>query len=330
MAKSEGGGNTIKSTTNESSAEVAAVRISEALDLFNQGFYPLKNILEAFREIFLEQARLKAELPPFTDLPVPPPDRLRFEQGVPLTSEEVLLQIPENFWKIAADRLISTMKLCFPKISNELGIIGKAFIGGRLNSESCLKALAQGLGGEAEATAADLGVSSRSLQFILGQIVKPLVEKKAHALHALIDGLGWHKGYCPVCGSMPSLSFTKQKKGQRWLRCSLCSYSWRFARLSCPFCENEDQEKLSMYYLDGRKEERAEVCEKCGRYVVGIDLRGQLDESVLEVAAIGMVHLDMLAQEKGLLPAAACAWNVVSSEDISSSPVHLGSRGLNS
>jgi hypothetical protein len=43
------GGNTIKSITNESSAEAAAVRISEALDLFKRGFYPLKNILEALR-----------------------------------------------------------------------------------------------------------------------------------------------------------------------------------------------------------------------------------------------------------------------------------------
>jgi FdhE protein len=326
----QGGGNSIKSTIYEPSAEAASVRISEALDLFQRGFYPLKNILKAFGEIFLEQARLKAELPRFTDLPVPPPDRLRFEQGVPLTSEEVILQIPENLWKTAADRLIPTMELCFPKIFNELAIIGQAFAGRHLNSERCLKVLARGLGGEAEATAADLGVSSRSLQFILSQIVKPLVARKAEVLRALIDGLGWHKGYCPVCGSMPELSFTKQEEGQRWLRCSLCSHSWRFARFSCPFCENEDQGKLSIYYIDGRKEERAEVCEKCGRYVVGIDLRGQLDESVLEVAAIGMVHLDMLAQQKGLLPAAACAWNVVSSEEISSSPVRLGSRGLNS
>jgi FdhE protein len=329
MVYSTRGGNTIKSTTNEPSAEAASVRISEALDLFKRGFYPLKNILEAFGEIFLEQARLKAELPPFTDLPVSPPDHLRFEQGVPLTSEEMLLRIPGKLWKIAADRLIPTMEHCFPKIFNELAIIGLAFTGRHLYSERCLKVLARGSGSEAEATAADLGVSSRSLQFILSQIVKPLVARKAEALHALIAGLGWHRGYCPVCGSMPEISFTKEE-GQRWLRCALCSHSWRFARLSCPFCENEDQGKLSIYYIDGRKEERAEVCEKCGRYVVGIDLRGQIDESVLDVAAIGMVHLDMLAQEKGLLPAAACAWNVISREDISSSPVHLGSRELNS
>ena len=112
---------------------------------------------------------------------------------------------------MAADRLIPAMERGFPKLGNELAIIRQAFTGGRLNPERCLKVLARGPGGEAEATAADLGVSSRSLQFILSQIVKPLVEKKAEALHSLIAGLGWHKGYCPVCGSMPELSFIKAR-----------------------------------------------------------------------------------------------------------------------
>jgi FdhE protein len=282
--------------------------------------------LEAFRELFLEKARLKAELPPFTDLPLPPVDRLRFTQGVPLTSEEALLQVPEDLWKRAADRLIPAMERGFPKLGNELSIIRQAFTAGQLNPECCSKVLVQGWGGEAEGKAANLGVGPHPLQFILGQIVKPLVEKKAEALGALIAGLRWHKGYCPVCGSMPELSFIKGEEGQRWLRCALCGHSWRFFRPSCPFCENEDQENLLIYFIDGREQEKAEVCEKCGRYLVCIDLRGKRDESVLEVAAIGMVHLDVLAQEKGLLPAAVCVWNVVSREDISSFPVDFESR----
>ena len=265
---STGGGKTIKSTTNRPSEEAAEVRISEALDLFGREFYPLKNLLKAFGELFREKAFLKAELPPFTNLPVPPSDRLRFEQGVPLTSEEALLQVPEDLWKRAADRLIPAMEHGFPKLRNELFIIRQAFTAGRLNPERCFKVLARGLGGEAEPAAADFGVSSRSLQFILGQIVKPLVEKKAEALGPLIAGLRWHKGYCPVCGSMPELSFTKAEEGQRWLRCALCGHRWRFVRLSCPFCENEDPEKLLFYYIDGREQERAEICEKCGRYLL--------------------------------------------------------------
>ena len=247
-----------------------------------------------------------------------------------MTSKEALLQFPEDLWKMAADRLIPALEHGFPKLGNELSIIRQALTAGLLNPERCLQVLARGPGGEAEAAAADLGVGSPSLPFILSRIMKPLVEKKAEALRALVAGLQWHKGYCPICGSMPELSFVKGEEELRWLRCALCSHSWRFLRPSCPFCENEDQEQHSIYYIDGRKQEWADVCEKCGRYVVGIDLGGEFDEPLLEVAAIGMVHLDVLVQEKGLLPAALCAWNVVRKEDISSIPVDLVTEKLDS
>ena len=271
-----------------------------------------------------------AELPPFTNLPVPPPDRLRFEQGVPLTSGETLLLVSEDLWKMAADRLIPVMERGFPKLGNELSLIKQAFIAGRLTPERCLNILARGPGSEAEAAAADLGIGARSLSFILSRIMKPLVRKKAEVLRPLIAGLQWPKGYCPICGSMPGLSFVKGEEERRWLRCALCGHGWPFLRPSCPFCENEDEGQHSIYYIDGREQEWADVCEKCGRYVVGIDLGGQSDEPLLEVAAIGMVHLDVLVQEKGLLPAALYAWNVVRKEDISSFPIDLVTEKLDS
>ena len=316
----------MNNATHELSPEAAAARISGALDTLRQELHPLENVLQAFRDIFIEKARLKAELPPLADLSVEPPDPARFEQGVPLTTEGNLIEFAEDSWKMAADRLIPAMEHGFPKLKEELGAIRQALADGRLNPQRTLQAMANGLNDEAETTASRLGVSSQSIQFVLGQIMKPLVEKKAEALKPLIKDLKWHKGYCPVCGSMPELAFLKGEEGQRWLRCAFCGHDWRYVRLSCPFCENEDQQKLMTYYIAGREQERAEVCHKCGRYVVSIDLRGRLDEAVLDVAAIGLVHLDMLSQEKGHLPAAICAWNMVSSEDISSSLVDVGPR----
>ncbi len=117
--------------------------------------------------------------------------------------------------------------------------------------------------------------------------MKPLVEKKAEALRALIAGLRWHKGYCPICGSMPELSFIKGEEGQRWLRCALCSHSWRFLRPSCPFCENEDQEQHSIYYIDGRKAGVGRGLRKMRSLRGGHRLGRKFDEPVLEVAVIG-------------------------------------------
>ena len=127
---------------------------------------------------------------------------------------------------------------------------------------------------------------------------------------------------------MPELAYLKGEEGQRWLRCSFCGNDWRYVRLACPFCENEEQESLLIYYIAGREQERVEACRKCGRYVVSIDLRGRLDEAVLEVAALGMVHLDVIRQQKGLLPAAVCAWNIVSGDDITASLAEVQSKRL--
>jgi FdhE protein len=89
-------------------------------------------------------------------------------------------------------------------------------------------------------------------------------------------------------------------------------------RTKCPFCENDDHNKMEFYFIEDRSHERAEICYQCKRYLVSIDLRKCSDEVVLEVASLGMIYLDILAQGKGFLPVAVCAWNVVSPRDISS------------
>ena len=60
----------------------------------------------------------------------------------------------------------------------------------------------------------------------------------------------------------------------------------------------------------------AEICYHCNRYIVNIDTRKCAEEVVREVAAIGMLHLDILAQGKGFLPVALCALNMVAKGDI--------------
>jgi FdhE protein len=317
----------MSTASHELSPESAAARISLALDTIKQELLPLENILKPFGELFVARARLKAEVPSFTDFSVTSPDPTRFEKGVPLTSEEILAAFPDDLWKTSAERMLAALERGFPRIRKEILAIGKGLSEGRLNLQHCHKAMAEGRIDNLESAASDLSISVDSLRFVLGQIMKPFVEKKAEGLAPLIKDLRWHRGYCPLCGSMPELSFLKGDEGQRWLRCSLCGHTWRFARLACPFCETENHASLQTYYVVGREQERVEVCEECRRYVVCLDLRGRFDEAVLEVAAIGLVHLDLLAQEKGYLPAALCAWNIVRSQDITSAEVDLGMQG---
>jgi FdhE protein len=205
----------------------------------------------------------------------------------------------------------------FPKIKPELKRLKVAFEQGHLDLKYCMKVLANAQEEKINEIALSLQTQPLILRFILDQLMKPFLEKRIEGIQSLIQNLAWPKGYCPLCGSFPELSFLQGDEGQRWLRCALCGHEWRFMRTMCPFCENDDHEKMEFYFVEGREHERAELCHKCNRYIVNIDMRKCAEEVVTEVAAIGMLYLDILAQGKGFLPVALCAWNVVAKGDIS-------------
>jgi FdhE protein len=151
-------------------------------------------------------------------------------------------------------------------------------------------------------------VEAPGFEFILLQAAKPFLERRAQALAGGL-GQGEHGGGCPVCGSLPELSYLQGAVGERWLRCSLCATHWRFPRTSCPVCGNQDQEKMGFFFVEGREDQRVDHCAVCGKYLVGLDLRGKDREPVWEVVGLGMIHLDLLAQQRGFSPASALAWN---------------------
>ena len=164
---------------------------------------------------------------------------------------------------------------------------------------------------ELQRTVANVDVAAGTLRFAMALIMKPLAEKIAESLPPLPENMEWHQGYCPVCGSWPELSILEGKEGRRWLRCSFCGHEWRFMRIQCPFCGTGDHEKLEVLFQEGREHERAELCRECMKYVVAMDARDRTEEVPHEVAALGMVYLDILVQDKGYSPGAVCPWNVV-------------------
>jgi FdhE protein len=292
---------------------VAEARINEALDALRENLHPLEKVVEAFRHVFTAKVRLKVEMPFPETVRDSALDAARFERGVRLLNAEDFIDFDPNLWKMAIDRMMPALELGFPKLSEEMNAIKLSMADGGLDGQLFLRALAEDRREEAEDLVRSYGVDLRTAGFVLGQVAKPLVERRAQALESLVRDLSWRKGYCPLCGSMPELAFLKGEEGRRWLKCSFCAHEWPFVRLVCPFCETEDHTKLLVHYIAGREQERVEACTACNRYILSMDLRGRLVDSVLDVAAIGLVHLDVIAQQKGFLPAAWCAWNVVSS-----------------
>jgi FdhE protein len=114
----------------------------------------------------------------------------------------------------------------------------------------------------------------------------------------------WNRGFCPTCGAQPGMSqlVSDGSLRHRRLACGCCGTRWKFKRLACPHCHNEEANRLAILELDGEARLRIESCEECKGYVKTYD--GEGDEAVL-LADWTTLHLDALAAQRGLRRAGA-------------------------
>jgi len=85
-----------------------------------------------------------------------------------------------------------------------------------------------------------------------------------------------YTGYnvCPACAGLPQMAVL-QPEGDaagRWLLCSFCLRQWAFRRLICPWCREEDKEKLPRFSSEEWPAVHVEACDTCRRYLKAIDL----------------------------------------------------------
>lgn len=108
---------------------------------------------------------------------------------------------------------------------------------------------------------------------------------------------GWSDSFCPVCGQ-PAGMASLDAEGRRFLGCAHCGTEWRTKRILCPFCGNEEQEKLSYIYLEGKPGESLFCCEECGSYLKSFDERlgGKRSAFLIDLETL---ELDVLGHERG-------------------------------
>jgi FdhE protein len=287
-------------------------KLEKAFDRIERDRPSLKSGANAFKEIMISRIILKARLSPDRpDIHMPQPDYSRFAEGHPWLTGETITSLMDPWGEAVESTILSLIK-AFPKIAAEAVRLREAFETGDIDLKYCIGALVEGREDGMIEVASHLGFQPTVLKFILGQMLKPFVEKRTESLHPLIENLPWHQGYCPICDAFPEISFLRDEESQRWLKCSLCGYDWRFDRMACPCCGKINKGK-EFIRVDGFEHEWVELCPDCHRYIVGIDLRKQ-KEVTADVAAIAMVHLDIIAQCRGFLSTAESAWKYSASD----------------
>ena len=118
----------------------------------------------------------------------------------------------------------------------------------------------------------------------------------------------WLRNYCPTCGEPPAMAqLIGQDPGRlRKLACGRCKTRWRYRQTGCPFCDVQDEHRLSVVAVEGEGL-RIDYCERCDGYLKTYD--GEGSESIL-LADWTSLHLDIIARERGLKRMAASLYTL--------------------
>lgn len=139
------------------------------------------------------------------------------------------------------------------------------------------------------------------LLFLGSNLAQALLGAYAYKLQSKAKD-DWLKGYCPICGGSPCMEkFSKEEEGKRILRCGFCGTEWAYRRLMCPFCGNDDHNSLRYFFVEKDSPYRVDVCDKCKRYVKGVDERKIPEGTEIDLSFenINTLYLDVLAQKDG-------------------------------
>jgi FdhE protein len=276
----------------------------------------LEGAAKAFAELISERQSLDLDGTAWLDFEAF--DGPAFGRGVPLLANQDLSGLQDSFLG-AAERLLPVLERVFPNIGPDAFSLGAALVRQPGLTAACLELVLTGDMRGLQELSEETGASTAASTFLVLEIVKPCLRQAAKKLAHLADDKLWYKGYCPVCGGGPDLGFLKERRdpsefiiskaGQLWFHCPLCGHIWRFVRLVCPSCGQTDHERLKVFTADGREKERIHACSDCRRYVPVIDLVEREEKLHPDLAALGVVHLDILAQEKGYAPLVQTPWN---------------------
>ena len=304
-------------TVSETLAEIAARRPV------------LKPVLEAFRPLLETRAALRAEVEEAVAAAVTLPafSAERAAQGVPLMAGLSLRGLAAPL-RTAAERVLPLL-CALEAPARYRDALEALFVKGEgTASEQAVEALIAGNEPDFRRLAEEADIQPEVLAFALDFIAAPVL--RALALQAQPakgeapwNGAAvWTQGYCPVCGSGPSIAYLDRPVfdeknaflagggGKKHLHCSLCGTDWTFRRGACPFCGEEGAGVMEILKEAGNAlGERLDWCTRCKTYCPAVDLRERDTTPDLDVLALGMLHMDMVAAQKGLQPIHPAFWN---------------------
>lgn len=170
------------------------------------------------------------------------------------------------------------------------------------------------------------GVDAEALGQLIDLALQPVLWEARAKIASIVDPEtldAWYRGFCPICGSWPTLSELVGSERRRVLRCGRCGSGWSWIVLLCPYCGNDDHRTLGMlqeaadaassaasggsggsaaFAAGGRAAApaaRVDTCERCHGYLKAIAAFASYPAVRLAAEDVATLHLDIAARAAG-------------------------------
>ena len=277
-------------------------KIEEVLNCLNDKEYISESTISFFRDIIRTQYKVKKQLG-------------EIKISTNLTEEKVKEMMINGIPLIAWDDIPlkeSSLKELFREIcgiikkqeNSETGEVQRlidAESEGTITLDILIKKLFSHDNVYFHSLARDIKVGEELLLFVALHIARPFFEAVAAKLNDRVMDELWIKNRCPVCGSEAQIAKLEKEVGKKMLTCLLCGSEWRFMRVKCPFCNNEDHKSLKFLEVEGSPY-RIDICKKCKRYIKTLDERKGGDEKrefIPSIEDLATMYLDVVAEKEG-------------------------------
>ena len=139
--------------------------------------------------------------------------------------------------------------------------------------------------------------------FVIHNVFKPLMIylRNSSGFNPESDE-DWLENHCPFCGYLPGIGkVSGPKDNRRILSCALCENEWKFVRVTCTFCGNNEQKEQGYFEFTENTVYRAYYCNQCKCYIKSINVPKSMDEEGfdLPVEDILTTYLDSSMISKG-------------------------------
>ncbi|MFZ5813013.1 MAG: formate dehydrogenase accessory protein FdhE [Thermodesulfobacteriota bacterium] len=149
----------------------------------------------------------------------------------------------------------------------------------------------------------------RFIGFLVQAAMSPGLEILGERIYARFPkDRTWTHGHCPVCGSPPLMSRLLGKEGARHLTCSFCHVEYRARRLMCPYCGEDDAQKLDYFTTPDEPGYRVDTCSTCKQYIKTTDFRTFDRPSQPLLDDLESLALDIAMQKRGFSRPVLSAW----------------------